>query len=57
MVMSLESLRDIPKAPKAINLTKPKAVMLMVVDVTTEAKTLTMTIGGESITYHVAGYE
>ncbi len=31
--------------------------MLMAVDVTTEAKTLTMMIGGESITYHVAGYE
>lgn len=29
----------------------------MVVDVTTEAKTLIMTIGGESITYRVAGYE
>ena len=30
----------------------------MVVDETTEAKTLTiMMIGGESITYHVAGYE
>ena len=57
MVMSLENLRDISKAPKAINLTKPKAVMLMAVDVTTEAKTLTMMIGGESITYHVAGYE
>ena len=28
--------------------------MLMVGDVTTEAKTLTMMIGGESITYHIA---
>ena len=30
----------------------------MVVDETTEAKTLIiMTIGGESITYHIAGYD
>lgn len=31
--------------------------MLMVVDVTTVAKTLTMTIGGDPSTYLVARYE
>jgi len=54
MVMSLETPRD---TPRAISLTKLKEEIPIVVDVIIEAKTLTMTIGGESITYHVAGYE
>ena len=47
--MSLESLRDMLRA---INLTKLRGVIPMAVDVTIEAKTLTVTIGGE--THHLS---